>query len=89
MSSIQTYRSGFTKRYSLDINIWKALFSFFGLYENLYENAVTKIDKKSTHEALLSDVQTIRQDAKRVLHERGFDDLSKVRTRYALKQEPA
>lgn len=81
------YTERFKTRYKLDVSLWKAFMNFFGFYPHLYDEAVKHIAKKTTKEALMSDVSAIRQDGYKVICERELEDIKKARLKYAVEQE--
>lgn len=83
------YTERFKKRYILKVSFWKAFVNFFDFYPHLYDDAVKHIAKKSTKEALMSDVSAIQEDAYKVISEHELQDIgiNKAKARYAVEQE--
>ncbi len=77
------YTERFVNRYKLDVSLWKAFMNFFGLYPNIYDDAVKSIAKKTTREALISDVTAIRDDSYKVIAEHELRDVNQAQLTYA------
>lgn len=81
------YTEKFENRYKIKVSLWKAFMNFFGFYPHLYDDAVKHIAKKTTKEALMSDVSAIQQDSYKVISEHKLQNIKKGKLQYATEQE--
>lgn len=83
MEATSYYKQRFQKQYGLNVSFWKSFLNFFGIYPNLYEDALQSIANKSVKQALLSDAGAIQQDGIKVMRENKTMVQINTRLKYA------
>ena len=75
MSEKTNYTTNYEKRFRIKRNnFWLGFFSFWGLGENPYLNLLKEISTRSESQALQDDVNQLRNDYIKVIHDQHLDD---------------
>ncbi len=82
------YQNRFQNRYNLKISFWSAVRNFFGASAcKNYMEAVDSIASKTALEALRSDVETLKEDAKVVAKQNRLPEIKKIRKKYSTSMQ--
>jgi hypothetical protein len=74
MSEETYYTTNYEKRFRVKRNnFWLGFLGFFGLGENPYFNILKEISTRSASQALQDDVNQLRNDCIRVIHDQHLD----------------